>query len=119
MPARTPLIVRSTRTSLFGAPGTAISVAPSSGTLVQPSSRAECAGKSAVRSGVAVKIALTIESLVSALASISARSRREVASRIALARFALTEIAPRTAAMVVGRAVRGRDLAMFATVPTL
>src|SRR5262249_48152859 len=84
-----------------GAPGTASSTAPRSGTSVQPSRRAECAGKSAVRSGVAVNTALTTRSAVTPLRRISVSKSRAVASRMSVARFARTEIAPQTAAMVV------------------
>ena len=50
------------RTTPRSAPGTAISWAHSSGTSVQPNSRAAMAGKEAVISGVVVKMALTTSS---------------------------------------------------------
>src|SRR5690349_1392233 len=86
----------------LGAPGTAISVAQSRGASVQPSRRAACAGKSAVRSGVAVKIALTMFAGTIRLRAMSSVISRDVAMRIDAASFFGTEIAPRTAAMVVG-----------------
>src|SRR5205809_7542101 len=76
--------------------GTATSAAPSSGTSVQPSSRAARAGYSAVRSGDEVKIALSTSSGRKLLASWSARNSSAVASRIASRVFAVAVVAPRS-----------------------
>src|SRR5256886_2228962 len=76
--------------------GTATSAAPSSGTSVQPSSRAARAGYSAVRSGDEVKIALSTSSGRKLLASWSARNSSAVASRIAARVFAAAVVAPRS-----------------------
>src|SRR2546425_9278851 len=66
--------------------GTATSLAPSSGTPLQPSRRAARAGYSAVRSGEEVKIALSTSSGRKPFASWRARSSSTVASRIAALR---------------------------------
>src|SRR2546430_180323 len=76
--------------------GTATSAVPSSGTSLQPSSRAARAGYSAVRSGDDVKIALSTSSGRKPLASWSARNSSAVALRIASREFAAAVVAPRS-----------------------
>src|SRR5213594_2037101 len=76
--------------------GTATSLAPSSGTPLQPSRRAARAGYSAVRSGEDVKIALSTWSGRKPFASWRARSSSTVASRIASLVFAVAVVAPRS-----------------------
>ena len=81
------------------APGTAISRAHKSGTSFQPSRRAACAGKSASRSGVAVKRALTTRSGLIRLTRTSSVRSRAVAVTMLSASFLGTVIAPLTAAI--------------------
>src|SRR3989441_5694703 len=76
--------------------GTATSLAPSSGTPLQPSRRAARAGYSAVRSGEEVKIALSTSSGRKPFASWRARSSSTVASRIAALVLAVAVVAPRS-----------------------
>src|SRR5437667_6568342 len=76
--------------------GTATSLAPSSGTPVQPSSRAARAGYSAVRSGDDVKMALSTSSGWKPFASWSARNSSAVASRMAWPVLAAAVVAPRS-----------------------
>src|SRR5207302_847806 len=76
--------------------GTATSAVPSSGTSLDPSTRAARAGYSAVRSGDEVKIALSTSPGRKPLASWSARSSSAVAFRIASRVFAAAVVAPRS-----------------------
>src|SRR5437879_6308225 len=85
--------------------GTATSLAPSSGTPVQPSSRAARAGYSAVRSGDDVKIALSTSPGLKPFASWSARSSSAVASRIASLVFAAAVVAPRSPRRILAMAL--------------
>src|SRR2546425_1253301 len=85
--------------------GTATSLAPSSGTPVQPSSRAARAGYSAVRSGDDVKIALSTSPGRKPFASWSARSSSAVASRIASLVFAVAVVAPRSPRRILAMAL--------------
>src|SRR5712691_6742857 len=83
--------------------GTATSLAPSSGTPLQPSSRAARAGYSAVRSGVDVKIALSTSSGRKPFASWRVRSSSTVASRIASLVLAVAVVAPRSPRRILDR----------------
>src|SRR2546427_381999 len=85
--------------------GTAPSLAPSSGTPVQPSSRAARAGYSAVRSGDDVKSALSPSPGLKPFASWSARSSSAVASRIASLVFAAAVVAPRSPRRILAMAL--------------
>src|SRR3989475_7538529 len=76
--------------------GTATSLAPSSGTPLQPSRRAARAGYSAVRSGEDVKIALSTWLGRKPFASWRARSSSTVASRMASLVLAVAVVAPRS-----------------------
>src|SRR5438046_3839438 len=87
--------------------GTATSLAPSSGTPVQPSSRAARAGYSAVRSGDDVKMALSTSSGRKPFASWSARNSSAVAARIASLVFAAAVVAPRSPRRVLLMALSG------------
>ena len=100
----------SSRSTRGIAPGTAISVAQSSGTSVIPISRAAYAGNSAVRSGVAVNTTLIRSSLVRSLRSSIARTSSEAAARIWSRSLSSTWIAPRTARTATS-APRGRPIA--------
>src|SRR2546423_14372023 len=95
--------------------GTATSAAPSSGTSVQPSSRAARAGYSAVRSGDDVKIALSTSSGRKPFASWSARNSSAVASRIAARVFAPAVVAPRSPRRVLVMALADRLRLMVLT----
>src|SRR5213082_2483567 len=95
--------------------GTATSAAPSSGTSVQPSSRAARAGYSAFRSGDEVKIALSTSSGRKPLASWSARNSSAVASRIASRVFAAAVVAPRSPRRVLVMALADRLRLMVLT----
>src|SRR5439155_13958081 len=92
--------------------GTATSLAPSSGTPVQPSRRAARAGYSAVRSGDDVKMALSTPSGRKPFASWSARNSSAVASRIAWPVFAAAVVAPRSPRRVLLMAL-GRQLRLM------
>src|SRR3989440_11081697 len=85
--------------------GTATALAPSSGTPVQPSSRAARAGYSAVRSGDDVKIALSTSPGLKSFASWSARSSSAVASRITSLVFAAAVVAPRSPRRILAMAL--------------
>src|SRR5437879_12036943 len=95
--------------------GTATSLAPSSGTPVQPSSRAARAGYSAVRSGDDVKIALSTSSGVKPFASWRARISCSVASRIASRVFAVAVVAPRSPRRILVMALADRLRLMVLT----
>src|SRR5205814_4323637 len=95
--------------------GTATSAAPSSGTSVQPSSRAARAGYSAVRSGDEVKIALSTSSGRKPFASWSARNSSAVASRIACPVLAGAVVAPRSPRRVLLMALAGQLRLMVIT----
>src|SRR5204862_169617 len=86
-------------------PGTGTSPAPSSGTPVQPSSRAARAGYSAVRSGDDVKMALSTSSGRKPFASWSARNSSAVAARIASLVFAAAVVAPRSPRRILAMAL--------------
>lgn len=88
-----------------GAPGTGISRAQIIGTSPHPSSRAARAGKSAVRSGVRVKIAETMRDGDSPFARESPAQSARTAAWIASAESRSTWTAPRMANM---KSVRGR-----------
>ena len=79
-----------------GAPGLSTSVAPKSGTSVQPSSRAARAGNADRRSAVDVKKALAMSSaampLVWAIAASNSRVRAKIASGVSSS----MNVAPRT-----------------------
>ena len=79
-----------------GAPGLSTSVAPRSGTSVQPSSRAARAGKADRRSTVDVKKALAMSSVAMPLAWTIAASSSRVPARIASGVSSLMNVAPRT-----------------------
>src|SRR5262245_54768997 len=79
-----------------GAPGLSTSVAPKSGTSVQPSSRAARAGKADRRSGVEVKKALAMSSVAMLLALAIAASSSRVPARIASGVSSSMNVAPRT-----------------------
>src|SRR2546422_6710079 len=83
--------------------GTATSLAPSSGTPLQPSRRAARAGYSAVRSGEDVKIALSTWLGRKPFASWRARSSSTVASRMASLVLAVAVVAPRSPRRILDR----------------
>ena len=85
------LIVRSR------APGTSISTLQIRGTSLKPSSRAEPAGKAALRSGLTVKMTEITSAGVSWLALSISRRSSLVATPIASAELAYAWVAPRTA----------------------
>src|ERR1044071_1311949 len=87
----------STRMTRGSAPGTGISREHSSGTRLSPMRRAATAGNSASRSGVSVKMQLTIESPSRRLRSSSSCMSSSVAWRIGSDSLASTVVAPRRA----------------------
>src|SRR6266436_9153262 len=99
--------------------GTATSAAPSSGTSLQPSSRAARAGYSAVRSGDDVKMALSTSSGSKPFASRSAASSSSVASRIASLVFAVAVVAPRRPRRILVMALADQLRLMVITDPVL
>src|SRR3954469_357927 len=93
------------------APGTSISRAQISGTLLSPIRRAANAGNSAFRSVVQVKMQLTRSSMLSWLRSSTWLTSSSVASRILSASFASTVVAPRRARSLTVRHCLRRALA--------
>src|SRR5215469_12689878 len=87
----------SNRTTRGIAPGTAISLAQSSGTSWNPILRAASAGNSAVRSGVAVKTTLITSSGTRLLRVITSVTSSVVPSRMSARSLASTWTAPRIA----------------------
>src|SRR6266436_5780449 len=99
--------------------GTATSAAPSSGTSLQPSSRAAGAGYSAVRSGDDVKMALSTSPGSKPFASRSAASSSSAASRIASLVFAVEVVAPRRPRRILVMALADQLRLMVITDPVL
>ena len=87
----------SSRTTLGSAPGTATSVAHSSGTSTSPRSRAAAAGKQLVRSGVRVNTMLIRSAGPIPLRSTTSVISSRVAARMSAGSSRSTWIAPRTA----------------------
>src|SRR5437660_4942637 len=100
-------------------PGTSTSVAPSNGTSLQPSCRAARAGYSAVRSGLEVKIALSMSSGRNPLAVCNAPSSSPVASRIASLVFAVAVVAPRRPRRILAMTLSDQLRLMVITDPGL